>query len=60
MLWKKGKSYTKNWKTALKSVLAFRIALISLTTAVQCHSPVAIHICEQSAVLHALAINICY
>lgn len=45
-------------KTALKSELAFRIALISLTTVVQYHSAVTIHICEQSTVLHALAINI--
>lgn len=45
-------------KTTLKSELAFRIALISLATVIQCHSPVTIHICEQSAVLHALAINI--
>lgn len=63
---KNSKSYTrirwgKNWKTAVKTVLAFRIALLSLATellVVQCHKPVTIHICEQSAVLHTLAINI--
>lgn len=60
---KKSKSYTrirwdKNWNTTLKLVLAFRITLISLATVVQCHRRITIHICEQSAVLHALAIHI--